>query len=107
MVEFEPRQPRRRRPKAPPPECAAEDEPRTPPTAHASSRPHAAQPQRPVVSGGLWTDDDLVELIRLIKKYPPGTGARWEKIAEAMARTVAEVTHMAKKVRRFASHACY
>lgn len=27
------------------------------------------------ISGSLWTDDDLVELTRLTKKYPGGTGA--------------------------------
>ena len=53
----------------------------------------------PVQSGGLWTDDDIVELIRLVKKYPSGTLDRWERIAEAMNRPVADVTHMAKKVK--------
>jgi DnaJ family protein C protein 1 len=50
------------------------------------------------VSGGLWTDDDILELIKLVKKFPGGTTNRWEKIAEMMNRTVNEVTHMAKKV---------
>lgn len=54
--------------------------------------------QKPAVSGGLWTDDDILELIKLVKKYPSGTSERWDKIADAMNRTVAEVTHMAKKV---------
>lgn len=53
----------------------------------------------PVISGGLWTDDDLAELVRLIKKYPPGASERWERIAEAMGRSVPEVTHMAAKVK--------
>jgi DnaJ family protein C protein 1 len=53
----------------------------------------------PPVSGGLWTDDDLAELVRLIKKFPPGTASRWEKVANTMGRSVAEVTHMAKKVK--------
>ncbi|XP_011497522.1 PREDICTED: dnaJ homolog subfamily C member 1-like [Ceratosolen solmsi marchali] len=51
------------------------------------------------VSGGLWTDDDILELIKLVKKFPGGTMNRWEKIAEIMNRTVNEVTHMAKKVK--------
>lgn len=54
--------------------------------------------QKPAVCGGLWTDDDILELIKLVKKYPSGTSERWDKIADAMNRTVAEVTHMAKKV---------
>ncbi|KAK7863887.1 hypothetical protein R5R35_007220 [Gryllus longicercus] len=51
------------------------------------------------VSGGLWTDDDLAELVRLVKKFPPGSASRWEKISHTMQRPVAEVTHMAKKVK--------
>jgi len=51
-----------------------------------------------LVSGGLWTDNDILELIKYVKKYPGGTPERWEKIASVMNRTVAEVTHMAKKV---------
>ncbi|CAL7942487.1 unnamed protein product [Xylocopa violacea] len=55
--------------------------------------------QKSLVSGGLWTDDDMLELIRLVKKYPSGTSERWDKIADAMNRTVTEVTHMAKKIK--------
>lgn len=55
--------------------------------------------QRPVASGGLWTDDDLLELIKLVKKYPGGTPERWDKIADAMNRAVTEVTYMAKKIK--------
>lgn len=55
--------------------------------------------QKPAVFGGLWTDDDILELIKLVKKYPSGTPERWDKIADAMNRTVAEVTHMAKKIK--------
>lgn len=54
--------------------------------------------EKPVVSGGLWTDNDILELIKYVKKYPGGTPERWEKIASVMNRTVMEVTHMAKKV---------
>ncbi|XP_076180813.1 dnaJ homolog subfamily C member 1 [Ptiloglossa arizonensis] len=56
--------------------------------------------QKPSVSGGgLWTDDDILELIKLVKKYPSGISERWDKIADAMNRTVADVTYMAKKVK--------
>uniref|UniRef100_A0A1L8DTM2 Putative molecular chaperone dnaj superfamily n=1 Tax=Nyssomyia neivai TaxID=330878 RepID=A0A1L8DTM2_9DIPT len=51
------------------------------------------------VSGGLWTDDDLNELVRLVKKYPGGTSDRWETIANAMSRSVPEVTFMAAKLK--------
>lgn len=53
----------------------------------------------PVITGGLWTDDDLAELVRLVKKHPGGTAERWERIAEAMGRSVPEVTHMAAKLK--------
>lgn len=53
----------------------------------------------PPVSGGLWTDDDLVELIRLVKKFPQGSSKRWENIAEALGRSVAEVTYMSNKMK--------
>lgn len=51
------------------------------------------------LASGLWTDDDLVELVRLVKKYPGGTPARWEVIAEMMNRTVTEITFMAAKMK--------
>lgn len=54
---------------------------------------------KPLISSGLWTDDDILELIKLVKKYPGGTPERWDKIAETMNRTVSEVTHMAKKIK--------
>ncbi|KAG5871718.1 hypothetical protein JTB14_036474 [Gonioctena quinquepunctata] len=53
----------------------------------------------PPVSGGLWTDDDLAELIRLVKKYPQGFPGRWEKIAESLGRSVPEVTFMSHKMK--------
>lgn len=55
--------------------------------------------EKPKYTGGLWTDDDILELIKLVKKYPGGTPDRWEKIAETMNRSVNEVTHMAKKIK--------
>ncbi|XP_065206602.1 dnaJ homolog subfamily C member 1 [Planococcus citri] len=53
----------------------------------------------PVIVGGLWTDDDILDLIKLVKKYPAGESERWQKIADAMNRTVSEVTHMANKIK--------
>ncbi|XP_048479282.1 dnaJ homolog subfamily C member 1 [Plutella xylostella] len=61
------------------------------------AKPAPAAPA--VISGGLWTDDDLAELVRLVKKYPGGTPDRWERIADAMMRPVPEVTHMAAKMK--------
>ncbi|XP_054262299.1 uncharacterized protein F54F2.9-like [Macrosteles quadrilineatus] len=52
----------------------------------------------PVIVGGLWTDDDLLELARLVNKHPAGSTERWEKIGEAMNRTPHEVAHMAHKL---------
>lgn len=53
----------------------------------------------PIISGGLWTDDDILILIKLVKKHPPGEPERWIKIASTMNRTVPEVTHMANKIK--------
>jgi len=47
----------------------------------------------------MWTDEDLVDLAKYMKKYPAGTSERWDKIAEALNRTVTEVTHFAKKIK--------
>merc|ERR1711942_210144 len=47
----------------------------------------------------MWTDDDLVELARLIKKIPGGSTERWERIAEIMERYPEEVTKMAGKIK--------
>jgi len=62
---------------------------------------HKEGPQktRLPISGGLWTDEDLKELTRLIKKYPGGTVDRWEIIAEAMNRNISEVTLMAYRLK--------
>lgn len=56
-------------------------------------------PKDKPLSGGLWTDDDLNELVRLTKKYPGGQTDRWEIIADAMNRNVSEVTFMAAKMK--------
>jgi len=47
----------------------------------------------------MWTDDDLVELARLIKKIPGGSTDRWERIADIMERYPDEVTKMAGKIK--------
>lgn len=100
QVEVEVRGPRRRKGRVIPlPELGPDE---STPDAKLEEPEEAADEQHkptPPVSGGLWTDDDLAELVRLVKKFPPGTAARWEKVANAMGRTVAEVTHMAKKVK--------
>lgn len=51
------------------------------------------------MSGGFWTDEDLIELTRLTKKYPNGTLSRWEVIAEHMNRSVHEVTFQAARLK--------
>jgi len=63
----------------------------------AENKPTPKSP--PVLSGGLWTDDDLADLIRLMKKFPLGTQERWEKIGDAMRRPPSEVAHMAHKMK--------
>ncbi|XP_058063620.1 uncharacterized protein F54F2.9 [Anopheles bellator] len=66
----------------------------------AGDEHHATKPLPvPPPTGGLWTDDDLTELVRLVKKYPGGTSNRWEQIADLMQRSVEEVTYMAAKLK--------
>ncbi|KAL7028617.1 hypothetical protein ACKWTF_005926 [Chironomus riparius] len=69
-----------------------------------SRRPGMEEVKKIPISGGLWTDDDLSELVRLTKKYPGGTTDRWEVIAESMGRNVSEVTFMAYKLKDNAYH---
>lgn len=56
-------------------------------------------PQVAPVVGGLWTDEDLSELAQLMNRYPGGTPNRWNIIAEATGRSVAEITYMANKLK--------
>lgn len=70
----------------------------TSPTSSNSQGP-TVETAAPPVSGGLWTDDDLNELVQLVKKYPGGTPKRWEHIAEELGRSVPEVTFMANKIK--------
>ncbi|XP_070495548.1 uncharacterized protein F54F2.9 [Chironomus tepperi] len=69
-----------------------------------SRRPGMEEIRKIPISGGLWTDEDLTELVRLTKKYPGGTTDRWEIIAESMGRNVSEVTFMAYKLKDNAYH---
>ncbi|KAK3928533.1 hypothetical protein KUF71_016780 [Frankliniella fusca] len=64
-----------------------------------AKREMKSQIKKPAQSGGLWTDEDIDKLIKLVKKFPAGTLERWEKIADAMERSVHEVTHMAQRVK--------
>ena len=57
--------------------------------------------KKQIISGGLWTDDDIAELSKLCSKFPGGTPERWERISELLCRPVPEVTFMAKKVKIF------
>lgn len=94
-----PRGPRRRRPVFTPQERgsgSSDTRDSYNKTVSKTSNNHTSE--KPKVSGGLWTDDDILELIKLVKKFPGGTTDRWEKIADIMNRTVSEVTFMAKKV---------
>ncbi|XP_066998203.2 uncharacterized protein F54F2.9 isoform X2 [Anabrus simplex] len=100
-VEVEPRAPRRRKGKFALPEISDTGDCVAGSTnvVQTKNKSEKKQDDVPIVTGGLWTDEDLIELIRLVKKFPQGTASRWEKIAQAMRRSVAEVTFMAKKVK--------
>lgn len=72
------------------------------PTFETVSNTTNSTPSQPIPTqlvGGLWTDDDLIELIRLVKKYPQGTPKRWDIIGEQLGRTVENVTYMANKMK--------
>lgn len=56
--------------------------------------------ETPAIAGGLWTDEDLLELSQMVNKFPPGTSDRWQKVAKAMQRPVPEVTYMANKMKQ-------
>lgn len=69
---------------------------------HSGSKVNAVRPAlqtKVMLSGGLWTDEDLTELVRLVKKYPGGTTDRWDIIADQMNRSVPEITFMAAKMK--------
>lgn len=43
-----------------------------------------------------WTEDDINELIRTIKRFPPGTANRWKVIADTIGRNQKDVISKAK-----------
>jgi len=51
------------------------------------------------VKSGVWTDDDIRLLLKFSKKFPAGTTQRWERVAEAIGRTVDDVTKKAKSLK--------
>lgn len=98
VVEAEniPRGPRRRKTKFSLPEMTEVSDT---PVITQSIKPEESVEYEEIISGGLWTDDDLAELARQVKRFPPGTPNRWERVAAAMHRPTSEVTHMAKKIK--------
>ncbi|OCT75608.1 dnaJ homolog subfamily C member 1 [Xenopus laevis] len=46
-----------------------------------------------------WTEEELRQLTRSMVKFPGGTPGRWEKIAQELGRSVADVTTKAKQVK--------
>ncbi|XP_063777646.1 dnaJ homolog subfamily C member 1 [Pseudophryne corroboree] len=52
-----------------------------------------------------WNEEDLSLLTRSMVKFPGGTPSRWEKIANELGRSVADVTTKAKQAKDFVSHA--
>ncbi|XP_055385930.1 uncharacterized protein F54F2.9-like [Condylostylus longicornis] len=51
------------------------------------------------ISGGFWTDDDIAQLVSLVKKYSSGVPRRWETISEIMDRSISEITFMSAKLK--------
>ncbi|GFR90677.1 DnaJ homolog subfamily C member 1-like [Elysia marginata] len=48
---------------------------------------------------GEWSDEELVLLSKAVNKFPGGTHQRWEKIADMVGRSVAEVTAKTKETK--------
>lgn len=63
-------------------------------------KPNIEKKDAPIVTGGLWTDEDIYELSQLVNKFPTGVSDRWQKIAKAMQRSVPEVSFMANKLKQ-------
>lgn len=98
VVQKPPRGPRKRKPGFVPPEGPNFESAPSSTSGAGNSRENAGA--APPVSGGLWTDDDLTDLVQLVNnKFPAGTAKRWELIAEELGRSVAEVTFMANKIK--------
>ncbi|XP_070830762.1 dnaJ homolog subfamily C member 1 [Chaetodon trifascialis] len=51
-----------------------------------------------------WTEDELSLLSRLMVKFPGGSPGRWEKIAQELGRSVADVTTKVKHMKDNVSH---
>ncbi|XP_061410751.1 dnaJ homolog subfamily C member 1 [Lethenteron reissneri] len=51
-----------------------------------------------------WTEEDGSRLARLMVKFPGGTPGRWERIANELGRSVAQVTTKAKQVKESITH---
>lgn len=78
----------------------AENGPKQKNSSREEQRTHTKEPEpEPEYTGGLWTDDDLCDLIRFMKKYPPGTNERWKKVGQSMKRHPQEVAVMAAKMK--------
>ncbi|XP_040290366.1 dnaJ homolog subfamily C member 1 [Bufo bufo] len=52
-----------------------------------------------------WSEEDLSQLTRSMVKFPGGTPGRWDKIAQELGRSVADVTTKAKLAKDCVSHA--
>ncbi|XP_071803599.1 dnaJ homolog subfamily C member 1-like [Asterias amurensis] len=48
---------------------------------------------------GEWSQDEVTKLIRVMARFPGGTTARWEKIADEIFRPVDEVIKKAKQIK--------
>merc|ERR1712150_308692 len=47
-----------------------------------------------------WTEEDMVNLTRLLAKFPGGTSNRWDRIADEMDRPVSEITKKTKEAQK-------
>ncbi|CAL8102103.1 unnamed protein product [Calicophoron daubneyi] len=45
-----------------------------------------------------WTEEDVLNLVRAVARFPGGVPGRWDRIAELLNRTVSDVTSKAKEL---------
>ncbi|XP_018328435.1 dnaJ homolog subfamily C member 1 [Agrilus planipennis] len=52
------------------------------------------------LNSGPWSDEEMGELAKLVKKFPGGMPGRWDHIAEALNRSIDDVTKVTKSLRQ-------
>ncbi|OON23772.1 DnaJ domain protein, partial [Opisthorchis viverrini] len=54
-----------------------------------------------------WSEEDVIELVHAVSRFPGGVAGRWERIAAQLNRTVSDVTKKAKELGERKLYAVY